>query len=140
MLSSEIQLRVRYGETDRMGYAYYGNYPLYYEVGRTELMRNYGLTYKELEDSGILLPVADLHVDYYSPALYDELLTIRTSILELPTVKISFLYEIFNSTNQLINKGTTTLVFVDSKTRKPCRPPRHFIDSILTYFDQNKGL
>jgi acyl-CoA thioester hydrolase len=139
MLSTEIQLRVRYGETDRMGYAYYGNYPLYYEVGRTELMRQFGLTYKDLEDSGILLPVADMHVDYYSPALYDELLTIKTSVTEMPSVKILFLYEVFNSENQLINKATTTLVFVDSKTRKPRRPPTHFIEKVRPFFAAKNG-
>ena len=139
MISTEIQLRVRYGETDRMGYAYYGNYPLYYEVGRTELMRKYELTYKELEDSGILLPVADMHVDYYSPALYDELLTIKASVIKLPSVRISFLYEVFNSTNQMINKATTTLVFVDAKTRKPCRPPFHFLEKIKPFFDKKIG-
>ena len=128
MISCDVQLRVRYGETDRMGYAYYGFYPLYYEVGRTELLRQYGLTYKELEDSGILLPVADMHVDYYSPAQYDELLTVRTIIKEKPGVKIVFTYEIYNSKNELINKATTTLVFVKANNRKPCRPPKSFND------------
>jgi acyl-CoA thioester hydrolase len=134
MIKCDIQLRVRYGETDRMGYAYYGNYPLYYEVGRTELLRQFGLTYKEIEDNGILLPVADLHIDYTFPALYDELLTIRTFVKEKPGVKIKFYYEVYNSKNELINTATTTLVFVNLKSRKPCRPPESFMKKIEDFF------
>jgi acyl-CoA thioester hydrolase len=136
MISCDVQIRVRYGETDRMGYAYYGFYPLYYEVGRTELLRQYGLAYKDIEDSGVLLPVADMHVDYYAPANYDELITIRTTITEKPGVKILFLYELFNSKNELINKATTTLVFVRSSDRKPCRPPKTFNDIMEKAFKQ----
>jgi acyl-CoA thioester hydrolase len=128
MISCDVQIRVRYGETDRMGYAYYGFYPLYYEVGRTELLRQYGLAYKDIEDSGVLLPVADMHIDYYAPAIYDEVITVRTTITEKPGVKILFLYELFNSKNELINKATTTLVFVRASDRKPCRPPKTFND------------
>ncbi len=128
MISCDIQTRVRYGETDRMGYAYYGYYPLYYEMGRTELLRKYGFAYKDLEDSGILLPVSRLEIDYIAPAFYDEVLTIRTIIKTKPTVKIVFYYEIYNSKNQLINKALSELVFVDAKTRRPCRPPKTFTD------------
>jgi acyl-CoA thioester hydrolase len=135
MISCDVQIRVRYGETDRMGYAYYGFYPLYYEVGRTELLRQYGLTYKELEDDGILLPVADLHVEYSNPAYYDELLTVRTTIKEKPGVKINFFYEVYNSKNELINKASTTLVFVRAKDRKPCRPPKVFSDIMDKMFN-----
>jgi acyl-CoA thioester hydrolase len=134
MITSDVQLRVRYGETDRMGYAYYGCYPLYYEIGRTELLRQYGLAYRELEDSGILLPVVDLNVEYIAPALYDELITIKTIVKNKPGVKIIFFYEIFNSRNELINKATTTLVFVDKINRKPCRPPANFMKQIDNYF------
>lgn len=134
MISSDIQIRVRYGETDRMGYAYYGNYPLYYEVGRTELLRQYGLSYRELEDKGILLPVSDMHVEYLAPALYDEIITVRTSIKVKPGIKIVFHYEVYNSKNELINKATTTLVFVNGQTRKPCRPPVEFMSRIEGLF------
>ncbi|MGC8823281.1 MAG: acyl-CoA thioesterase [Bacteroidales bacterium] len=130
MIQGEIKVRVRYGETDRMGYAYYGYYPFYYEMGRTELLRSYGLTYRELEDSGILLPVSRLEIQYLAPALYDEVLTIRTTILKKPSVKIIFNYEVFNEENELINKAITELVFVDGVTRKPCRPPKYFTDRI----------
>jgi acyl-CoA thioester hydrolase len=134
MITCDVQIRVRYGETDRMGYSYYGCYPLYYEIGRTELLRQYDLAYKELEDNGILLPVLDMNVEYIAPALYDELITIKTSVKSKPGVKIVFFYEIFNSRNELINKATTTLVFVDKKNRKPCRPPENFIKQIEEYF------
>jgi acyl-CoA thioester hydrolase len=134
MITCDLEIRVRYGETDRMGYAYYGYYPLYYEQGRSELLRLFGLSYRDMEDSGILLPVADMHVEYFAPAFYDELITVRTSVLKKPSVKIVFLYEIFNSKNELINKATTTLVFVDGKTRKPCRPPMHFMDAMKPHF------
>lgn len=134
MITCETQIRIRYGETDRMGYAYYGYYPLYYEQGRTELLRQFGLSYREMEDSGIMLPVADLHVDYIAPTYYDELITVRTSVKEKPAAKIIFIYEIFNSKNELINKATTTLVFVKSGNRKPCRPPQQFMERINPYF------
>jgi acyl-CoA thioester hydrolase len=130
MIQGEIKVRVRYGETDRMGYAYYGYYPFYYEMGRTELLRCYGLTYKELEDRGTLLPVSRLEIKYLAPALYDEVLTIRTTIPKKPSVKIIFNYEVFNEKNELINTATTELVFVDAVTRKPCRPPKYFMDKI----------
>ena len=134
MLTSTTHLRVRYGETDRMGYAYYGNYLLYYEVGRTEMLREYGLTYREMEDNGILLPVANVKIDYMLPAMYDELLTIKTTLTKMPLVKLEFLYEIFNENGQLINKGTTLLVFTSKKTRKPTRAPQYFLDKVSPFF------
>ena len=134
MISCDFKLRIRYGETDRMGYAYYGNYSLYYEIGRTELLRKFGLTYKELEDAGILLPVADMNVEYYAPAFYDEEITIRTYVKEKPGIKIKFIYEIFNSKSELINLASTTLVFVKKENRKPCKPPRQFIEVMSAHF------
>ena len=137
MISCEIEFRVRYGETDRMGYAYYGYYPLYYEQGRSELLRKIGLSYLEMENSGILLPVADMHVEYIKPAHYDELIMVKTSINKIPKVKILFEYEVYNSDRELINKASTTLVFVNASTRKPCRAPKDFLQRIETYFEDN---
>lgn len=134
MFTFETKLRVRYGETDKMGYVYYGNYPLYYEVGRTELMRHFGFPYKKIEDLGIILPVKSLDVKYYKPAVYDDLLTIKTIIKELPKARITFYYEIFNENNDLLNHGTTTLVFVDEKSRKPRRAPEELIEQLKPYF------
>ncbi|MFO7827606.1 MAG: thioesterase family protein [Bacteroidales bacterium] len=134
MFTYETKIRVRYGETDKMGYVYYGNYPLYYEVGRTELMRHFGFPYKKIEDLGIILPVKSLDVKYYKPAVYDDLLTIKTIIKEIPKARITFYYEIFNENNDLLNQGTTTLVFVDEKTRKPRRAPEKLIEQLKPYF------
>jgi acyl-CoA thioester hydrolase len=117
-----------------MGYAYYGNYPLYYEVGRTEMLRNLGLTYKELEDNGIILPVINLQSNYLLPAFYDDLLTVKTCLKELPSVRIKFDYEVYNQRGEKLNYGETTLVFTDAKTRKPRRPPEYFMEKVKKFF------
>jgi acyl-CoA thioester hydrolase len=134
MYVTESQVRVRYGESDRMGYAYYGNYPLYYEVGRTEMLRNLGLTYKEMEDDGIILPVINLQSNYLSAAFYDDLLTVKTYLKEMPAVRIRFEYEIYNDKGEKLNFGETTLVFTDAKTRKPRRPPAYFMEKVEKFF------
>jgi acyl-CoA thioester hydrolase len=134
MYISETTVRVRYAETDKMGYVYYGNYTHYYEVGRVEAMRQLGTSYKEMEDNGVMLPVYTCNLKYIKPALYDDLLVIKTVIKELPTLKIIFDYEIYNQKNDLINTGNTTLVFIDMKTNKPCRAPESFIEKIKKYF------
>ena len=113
MIINESKVRVRYGETDKMGYCYYGVYAQYFEIGRTELMRQYGLTYKKIEDAGIMLPVLSLNVKFIKPAFYDDELTIKTYLTKLPLVRIEFLYEIYNQHNELLNNGETTLVFID---------------------------
>ncbi len=130
----ETQIRVRYAETDQMGYVYYGNYAMYYEVARTESLRNLGVTYKELEAFGVMLPVLELNINYAKPALYDDLLTIRVSIPTLPKVKIAFDYEVFNQQSELLQKGTTTLVFVNMKSGRPCRMPEMMRDVLSPYF------
>jgi len=130
MYINETKLRVRYGETDRMGYAYYGNYAEYFEVARVECLRNLGFPYKELEDEGILLPVLDYKVKYLKPALYDDELTIRTYIKDVPKVRIHFEYEVFNQAGEKLNIGETTLVFVDSKTRKPRMAPEDLVKAL----------
>ncbi|MFZ4411877.1 MAG: acyl-CoA thioesterase [Bacteroidales bacterium] len=131
MLVSETNIRVRYAETDRMGYAYYGNYAQYYEVARVEALRQLGISYKSLEDSGIMMPVVQMITNFKKPALYDDELTIRTIIKEEPTVKMKFYYEIYNSDNILINFGETILVFVNSKTMKPCQCPDWFKELLI---------
>jgi len=117
-----------------MGYAYYGNYLLYYEVGRTEMIRQLGLTYRELEDHGTLLPVHSVQIRYIAPATYDELLTVRTTLREYPGVSIKFEYEIINSLGSKINTGEVKLVFVDSKTHRPVKAPKYFLDLIDPHF------
>lgn len=117
-------LRTRYAETDQMGVVYYGNYPQYLELGRVEWLRSIGFTYKAMEEEGIMMPVVSLQIQYKKPALYDELITIRTKLKELPSTKIEFNYEILNEKGELLSTANTVLVFVDAKTFRPVRCPR----------------
>ncbi|MEA3451564.1 MAG: thioesterase family protein [Bacteroidota bacterium] len=137
-LYHETQIRVRYAETDKMGYSYYGNYPTYYEVGRTEFLREMGLTYKSLEDDGYLLPIVSMSVKYIKPAVYDDLLTVRTYYKKIHSVKVDFDYEIFNQNNILINTGTTLLAFVDINTRKPTQAPDIYLETLKKIWKKNK--
>ena len=134
MYTSETFVRVRYGETDQMGYVYYGNYAMYYEVGRVESLRQLGLTYKELEDMGVMMPVLENKSKYHQAALYDDHLKIVTAIREKPSVRIRFDYAIYNEDGKLIHEGETLLAFVDKKTGSPCRPPQVFQDVLKPYF------
>ena len=127
MYSTTKQIRVRYSETDKMGYVYYGNYAQYYEVGRTEMFRELGISYKQLEDENYLLPVISMDIKFIKPALYDDLLTIKTTLVKKPLVKLILEYEIYNSNNELLNQANTTLVFVDGNTRKPCKAPDYLL-------------
>ena len=133
-LLHETQIRVTYKDTDRMGYSYYGNYPTYYEIGRTEFLRELDLTYKQLEDDGFLLPIVKMNIQYLKPARYDDLLTIKTYYKKLHSVKVEFEYEIFNSKQELINKGYTLLAFVNVETRKPTQAPQYYLDVMNKYF------
>ncbi|MXV38368.1 YbgC/FadM family acyl-CoA thioesterase [Flavobacteriaceae bacterium Ap0902] len=134
MIESTTLLRVRYGETDQMGYVYYGNYAQYFEVARTELLRSIGLTYKELESQGVMLPVLKLESNYIAPARYDDELKINTKIVEIPTgARIQFDYEIYNQDDQLIHKGMTVLVFVDIQKNRPCAAPKYLIEKLAGY-------
>ena len=96
MFTSETKIRVRYGETDQMGYMYYGNYAAFYEVARTEMLRSLGMTYKSMEEDGVMMPVLELKTKYIKPALYDEEITIKVIIKTKPSVRIVFNYEMFN--------------------------------------------
>jgi acyl-CoA thioester hydrolase len=130
MYKTETNIRVRYGETDRMGYAFYANYALYFEVGRTEMLRTLGFTYRQWEDSGIILPVKSLSINYMAPAYYDDLLLVRTTLKEKPTVKITFDYELYNESGTLLCTGNTVLVFTNAKSRRPRRPPEQFLTAL----------
>ena len=134
MYTSETHVRVRYGETDQMGYVYYGNYAMYYEVGRVESLRQLGLTYKELEEMGVMMPVLENKSKYISPALYDDLLRIVTTIRVKPSVRITFEYEIFNGQDKLIHLGETLLAFVQKNNGRRCRPPAVFQKVLEPYF------
>ncbi|MDU6659730.1 MAG: thioesterase family protein [Capnocytophaga sp.] len=123
-------LRTRYAETDQMGVVYYGNYPQYLELGRVEWLRSIGFTYKAMEEEGIMMPVVSLQIQYKKPALYDELITIRTKLKELPSTKIEFDYEILNEKGELLSTANTVLVFVDAKTFRPVRCPEKVLKLI----------
>ncbi len=123
MLTATTTIRVRYGETDQMGYVYYGNYAEFFEVARVEMLRDLGFSYKEMEATGVMMPVLEYKSKYLKPAKYDELLTIKTSIAELPNTRICFNFEVFNELNVLINISQATLVFVNTQTSRPCLAP-----------------
>lgn len=136
MYSYNYNYRVRYADTDQMGYLYYGNYAKLYEIGRVETIRSLGFSYKEFETRlGIMLPVVSLESRYLKPAFYDELLTIATKIVDLPTKMITFECNIFNEKSELINKGLIKLFFVNMKTNKRVSAPEDFVQKLIIYFD-----
>lgn len=137
MVVHEIQIRVRYAETDQMGYVYYGNYATYFEVARVETFREIGFSYKEMEESGVMMPVLEYKTKYIKPAKYDDFLTIKVYIRNKPGVRILFEYEVFNQEGVLLNVAETTLVFVNTTTGKPCLPPEHFNQLIADRFDKS---
>ena len=135
MFSAQTQIRVRYAETDQMGYVYYGNYATYYEVARVETLRDLGLTYRQLEEMGVMMPVLECKSKYLLPGKYDELLTVKVSISKMPGVKIVFNYEVYNESNELINEGETTLAFVKMTSGRPCKMPDVMHSLLLPYFE-----
>jgi acyl-CoA thioester hydrolase len=134
MYKSETTVRVRYGETDQMGFVYYGHYAMYYEVARVESLRQLGLTYRELEERGIIMPVLENKSKYLAPARYDELLRIVTTIREKPGVRIRFEYEIFNEAGKQIHTAETQLVFMNKQTGRPCPPPKEMQEVLAPFF------
>jgi len=132
MLTYDSKYRVCYGDTDRMGVMYYGNYPRLYEIGRTDMIRDIWKSYREVEESGIILPVRSLNAVYHKPALYDEMLIIRTIIKDIPKVKFRMFSEIYNENGDLINEGEVVLGFMDGLTGKPRRAPEEFIQILVS--------
>lgn len=130
MREHEFYIRVRYAETDQMGVVYHGNYAQYFEMGRVEWLRNLGISYKWMEENGVMLPVVSLELNYKKPARYDDILRIKTKLKSQSTVKIEFDYEIYNEQNQLLTTGYSMLVFVDMKTGRPIVPPKYLSDKI----------
>jgi acyl-CoA thioester hydrolase len=130
MIRNETQIRVRYSETDQMGVVYYGNYAQYFEVGRVELLRELGTSYRKLEEAGTMLPVLELHLKYIRSAKYDDLLTVSTEIREWPDTRITFHHEIHNEEGTLLNVGKVTLVFFDMERQRPRKMP----EELAAYF------
>jgi acyl-CoA thioester hydrolase len=135
MYSYETKIRVRYNETDRMGYLHHSVYVAYFEVARTEMMRNMGITYKEMEDSGILLPVYALDISFKQPAFYDDVLTIKSVLTKIPVIRLIIEYEVFNHDGQVICTATSTNVFVSAQNRKPVKAPEAFLEKFNAFFE-----
>jgi acyl-CoA thioester hydrolase len=135
MFEFTTQLRVRYGETDQMGYVYYGNYAEFYEVARVEMLRTLGTSYKLMEASGVMMPVVELHCKYLKPALYDQIITIKVILDEMPRAGMRFKYMLYNEDNELINTGETLLVFVKMDTNKICFIPKELAAKLKPYFE-----
>lgn len=130
MYKNETKIRVRYGETDQMGVVYHANYATYFEVGRTEWLRQYGFTYKSMEDNGIMLPVISLGIKYKNSAQYDDELTVKTTVKNTPSVRIEFDYELLNEQGIVLATGNTVLVFVDMKRNRPTRCPNYLLEKL----------
>lgn len=135
MIIDYFQIRPRYDEVDQMGYVYHANHVAYCHQARTELLRKFGLNDKEVEKQGIMLPVISFNIKYKTPARYDELLTIKTIVKEMPKVRMSFNFEIKNEAKQLVSFGYSEIVFVDYNTRRPMQAPVFIIENLNDSFD-----
>ena len=138
MIVTETKIRVYYEDTDQMGVVYYGNYARYYEIGRTEMIRDLGFTYRQMEEMNIMLPARSLKINYLKPARYDDLLIVRTIVDTIPKVKFPIKTEIYNEQGELINSGEVVLVFYNSKTNRPTSAPKFFIDEMIRLFNEQK--
>lgn len=135
MFVYESKLKVRYIETDQMGIVHHANYAQYYELARTECFEACsGMSYEAMEAEGVMLPIVELQSKYLKPAYYNQVLTIKSIVKELPSVRLNVEYEIYNEANELINIGKTTLVFVKKESRRPCQPPENFMINVRQYF------
>lgn len=135
MYQSTTQIRVRYAETDQMGVVYYGNYAQYFEVGRVEAIRQLGLTYKQLEEMNIIMPVVELHTKYLRSAFYDDLLTIKTIVKEMPQDhRIEFHQEVYNEHEKLLTIGKVVLYFLNATTKEKTTMPPILKDTMKDFF------
>ena len=130
MRTNEISFRIRYSETDQMGVVYHGNYAQYLELARVEWLRSLGISYKIMEEGGIMLPVISLSIKYLKPALYDDLITVKVKLNKKPTVRIEFDYEITNEAGELLATANTVLVFMDMKRKRPIKCPQFLLDKL----------
>lgn len=139
MYTSDIQIRVRYAETDQMGYVYHGNYAAYFEVARTEAFRRLGISYKEMEADGVGMPVGEIRTRFRRPARYDDLLTVRLLLRQPPEgARVLFEYEIYNEAGQLLTEGHTLMVFVKTSTGRPVAMPEGIQERLASYFSDDE--
>ncbi|KRO58522.1 MAG: thioesterase [Cryomorphaceae bacterium BACL7 MAG-120910-bin2] len=135
MLVTTWKTRIRYAETDQMGYCYYGNYPVFFEMGRVEALRSIGIRYRDLEEQGVMLPVAHLEISYKKPVRYDEEITIETTIPEYPSgTRLPFDYKIFNESGELTTTGRAVLVFALTESGRPCAAPAGVLEALKPHF------
>jgi acyl-CoA thioester hydrolase len=127
---NEISFRVRYGETDQMGIVYHGNYPQYLEMGRVEWLRALGISYKSMEENGILLPVISLQINFKKSAVYDDLITVKTILKKTPMVRIEFDYVIYRNSNEILATANTVLAFMNKDTNRPLRCPDYILEKL----------
>ncbi|GAA4831223.1 thioesterase family protein [Algivirga pacifica] len=135
MFLHTTQERVRYADTDQMGFMYYGNYAKFYEIGRVEALRAMGMSYKKMEEDGIMLPVLENYSKFIRPAKYDNLVTIKTMLKEMPSTRVRFEYELYDEEGALLNIGYTTLVFLSVETQRPCKAPESLLQLLAPHFD-----
>ena len=135
MIKGNYKIRIRYADTDQMGYVYYGRYANFYEIARVELFRSLGFSYKDLEDNGVGMPVIEMKSKFLLPIKYDEEIKIITYIKKIPNSKITFTYKLFNSENLIVNEAKTILTFIDLKKMKPIRIPNELMKIIMKKFN-----
>ena len=136
MFNSTTTIRVRYSETDQMNVVYHGNYAQYFEVARSEAIRDMGITYKEMEEMGIVMPIVELHTKFLRPAVYDDLLTIKTQLRDMPTNhRIEFHHEVYNEAGKLLTIGRIVLYFLDSKTMARAKMPQELAKHLIPFFN-----
>ncbi|WP_055443550.1 acyl-CoA thioesterase [Lacinutrix himadriensis] len=130
MKENEIFIRIRYGETDQMGVVHHGNYALYLEMGRTEWLRTFGISYSQMEKEGVMLPVISMSLNYKKSAHYDAIIKVKTQLKKTPAVKIEFEYEITNEAGEILVQANTVLAFINMKTRRPMKCPDYILDKL----------
>ena len=139
MLEFTTTLRIRYSEVDPSGFVYNGHYAAFYEVGRTASIKEMGMSYKDIEERGVIMPLIYQNMRFYSPAFYDDLLTIKVMIKEMPKARITFFYEIYNEAGKLLNTGENALAFIDKKTYRPLRAPAWFVELFQKEVDKKSS-
>lgn len=137
MIEQKTQIRVRYAETDQMGVVYHSHYAVYFEVGRADLIRAMGLTYRQMEEQGVLMPITSLHIDYRRPALYDDLLTVTSAVKEMPSRRLAIESQIHNEAGDLLVKGKVELAFLDKKSSRTVSAPEFFIEMLQNHWPLN---
>lgn len=137
MITFDTEIRVWYVDTDQMGIVHHSNYIKYYEEARSAFMRHLGVSYADMEASGVLMPILHVESDYKRSARYDDLLTVRITIKDIPMARFVANYEVYNATGELLNTGSTTLGFLNKTTMRPCRAPEWFVEMLQREMDKN---